>query len=81
MNHMADRDVKSAAELKEELDWAMAVLLGAGSRDRVEFHEPIAAPDDAVSFCNWDVTVCCSPDDDEIVRTAITHVAERWNLA
>jgi hypothetical protein len=81
MARTTDRDAKSAAELKQELAWAASVLLGADASKRIEFHEPMAAADDAGQFCNWDVTVSCGPEDDEIVQAAIRHVAERWNLA
>jgi hypothetical protein len=72
--------------LKGELDWAVSVLLGADASGRIAFHEPVevgaaTAHSATGQFCNWDVTVCCSPDDDEVVQAAIMHVADRWDLA
>lgn len=67
--------------MKGELDWAVSVLLGADASDRIAFHEPVEVGAAIAHFCNWDVTVCCSPDDDAVVETAIMHVADRWDLA
>ena len=78
---MIARELKSATELKGELDWAVSVLLGGDASTRIAFHEPVVVDGEAARFCNWDVTVCCSPEDDEIVQTAIMHVADRWDLA
>lgn len=76
-----EREFKSAAELKGELDWAISVLLGADITGRIAFEEPVLAEAATAQNCNWDVTVCCSPDDDDVVRAAILHVADRWDLA
>lgn len=57
------------------------MLLGADVSDRIAFQEPVVVGDGTAQFCNWDVTVCCSPDDDEVVQAAIMHVADRWDLA
>ena len=57
------------------------MLLGADVSDRIAFQEPVEVEGTNGQFCNWDVTVCCSPDDDAIVRAAIMHVADRWDLA
>jgi hypothetical protein len=76
-----ERELKSAAELKGELDWAISVLLGADVAGRIAFDEPILVPAATAQYCNWDVNVCCSPDDDDMVQTAIRHVADRWDLA
>jgi len=81
MSRTAVRQTKSAAELRQELDWAASVLLGADARTRIAFHEPTAVSGNAAQLCNWDVTVSCSPADDPIVQAAILHVAERWNLS
>jgi len=75
------REFKSAAELKTELDWAISVLLGADVTGRIVFDEPFPAQPATAQCCNWDVTVSCSPDDDNVVRAAIRHVADRWDLA
>jgi hypothetical protein len=66
--------------LKGELDWAVSVLLGADVTGRIAFHEPVLADAVKAQCCNWDVTVCCSPDDDDVVQVAIMHVADRWDL-
>jgi hypothetical protein len=76
-----EREFKSAAELKGELDWAVSVLLGADISGRIAFDEPVFAEAMTAQYCNWDVTVCCSPDDDDVVQSAIMHVADRWDLA
>ena len=57
------------------------MLLGTDAGDRIAFDEPVVAEAATAQFCNWDVTVCCSPDDDEVVQAAIMHVADRWDLA
>jgi len=57
------------------------VLLDADVPDRIVFDEPVLAQAASAQCCNWDVTVCCSPDDDDLVQAAILHVADRWNLA
>jgi len=67
--------------LKGELDWAASVLLGADATRRIAFQEPVLAEAVMAQCCNWDVTVCCSPDDDDVVQAAIMHVADRWDLA
>jgi hypothetical protein len=76
-----EREFKSAAELKGELDWAVSVLLSADATGRIAFDEPVLAEAATAQCCNWDVSVCCSPNDDAVVRTAIMHVADRWDLA
>jgi len=76
-----EREFKSAAELKGELDWALTVLLSADVTGRIAFDEPVPAQAATAQCCNWDVTVCCSPDDDDVVQAAIMHVADRWDLA
>jgi hypothetical protein len=78
---MVDRESKPAAALKDELDWAASILLGEDSRQRIAFDEPVVAAGEDARFCNWDVTVCCAPEDDGVVRSAIMHVADRWDLA
>jgi len=67
--------------LKVELDWAVSVLLGADATGRIAFDDPVPAAAAIVQCCNWDVSVCCSPSDDDVVRAAIMHVADRWDLA
>ena len=57
------------------------MLLDADVPDRIVFDEPVLAQAASAQCCNWDVTVCCSPDDDDLVQAAILHVADRWNLA
>jgi hypothetical protein len=76
-----EREFKSAAELKGELDWAVSVLLGEDAVGRIAFDEPVPAEAATAQCCNWDVSVCCSPNDDDVVQTAIMHVADRWDLA
>jgi hypothetical protein len=76
-----EREFKSAAELKGELDWATSVLLGADATGRIVFDEPLLAAAATAQYCNWDVAVCCSPEDDDVVQAAIMHVADRWDLA
>jgi len=76
-----DREFKSAAELKGELNWAESVLLGADATGRIAFDDPVPAEAATAQCCNWDVSVCCSPNDDAVVRAAIMHVADRWDLA
>jgi hypothetical protein len=67
--------------LKRELAWAASALLGADVTGRIAFEEPVPAVAATAQCCNWDVAVCCSPDDDHIVEAAILHVADRWDLA
>jgi len=82
MNRSPPKAVKSAEELRAELEWAVQVLTGDASADRVVFALPTPASDvDASEDFNWDVDVSCRPDQDEAVQAAIVHVAEKWNLA
>jgi len=81
MNRSPPKPAKSAEELRAELEWAVQVLTGDASADRVVFALPTPASVDASLDYNWDVEVSCRPDQDEAVQAAIVHVAEKWNLA
>ena len=82
MNPSPSKAVKSAEDLRAELEWAAQVLTGDASSDRVLFALPTPARvGDAALDYNWDVEVSCRPDQDEAVQAAIVHVAEKWNLA
>lgn len=82
MNQRPPKPVKSAEELRAELERAMQVFAGDVSSDPVAFELPTLACDVDASFDNnWDVQVSCRPDQDEAVQVAIAHVAGKWNLA
>jgi len=82
MDGRIPKPLKTAGELRAELEWATQVLTGDTSDSRILFELPtLAEGEDATSEYNWDVRVSCRPEQDDAARAAIRQVAGKWNLA
>lgn len=81
MLRRSSKPVRTASEIRAELDWAVQVLTFGESSSRIGFDLPECAP--AAEWgpdFNWDVLVRCRPEQDEAAQVAISYVAEKWNL-
>jgi len=77
-----DREVRSADEIRLELDRVARQLAVDGEGKEIEFHLPtLCSRPDGSNQHNWDVDAFCPEGADELALRAVEIVSDMWDLA
>ncbi|SEM77742.1 hypothetical protein SAMN05192583_1196 [Sphingomonas gellani] len=74
------RMVKTAEQIRDELNHAALRLPLDGEGGKIEFMLPTPADPEQGGDHNWDVAVYCPEGLDELCRRAVMQVAARYDL-
>lgn len=82
MQKSSAKPLRTARELRSELDHAAQSLSGDYSPSRIMFGLPaLTSSNGTEERYNWDVEASCRPEQDETAQAAVQYVADKWNLA